>query len=260
MTYSQITKVFNTPLKKRIAVGAASVITAGALLGVGVAGASATPLASASGAASVSSTGPASHSDGDKGHAFGASVAKQVREAFFQSTVDGAKAQKLAAKAVAQTVLFARLPAALQADLTTLTNAPATERDADAQKIATAALGGGYGQEVKRIATDLKHGSKHPLAGNLRDALRAGLAKGDDLGQSAEQIATTLLSHPDLFATLPANLQTDLTTLKNAPAADLGTDAKKTEATALSGGYGQMIQKIAEGIQAHADVSVTAGR
>jgi hypothetical protein len=86
----------------------------------------------------------------------------------------------------------------------------------------------------------------------------AGLAKGDDLGQSAEQIATTLLSHPDLFATLPANLQTDLTTLKNAPAADLGTDAKKTEATALSGGYGQMIQKIAEGIQAHADVSAVA--
>ncbi|HAM28035.1 MAG TPA: hypothetical protein DCP11_15420 [Microbacteriaceae bacterium] len=257
MTQNKSNTVFNTPLKKRIAVGAASVLTAGALLGVGVAGASASPLAPA--AAPSARASASAHVDGHRGHAFGASIAKQVRDAFFLTTVDGAKAQKLAAVAVGKTELFAKLPAALQTGLTTLAKAPAADATTDAEKVTTTALAGGYGQELKRIATDLKSGAKHPLAGSLRDELRGDLATSQDLGQSVARIATTLIEHPDIFASLPANLQTDLTALKNAPADQLVADATKTEATALSGGYGGQIQKIAERIQGSAGVHATAG-
>ncbi|TXN32053.1 hypothetical protein [Lacisediminihabitans profunda] len=243
MTQNQSNSVFNTPLKKRIAVGAASVLTAGALLGVGVAGASASPLTPTASASALV------HADGHHGHAFGATVAKQIREAFFQSTVDGAKAQKLAVFAVGKTELLAKLPAALQTDLGTLAKAPAADATKDAEKISTTALAGGYGQEVKSVATNLKSGAKHPFAGSLRDELRSDLAQGQDLGQSAEKVATTLIGHPDLFAQLPANLQSDLTAIKNAPASEAGADATKAQATALSGGYGAQIQKIAERLQ-----------
>ncbi|WP_394768778.1 hypothetical protein [Lacisediminihabitans sp.] len=246
MTQNQSNAVFNTPLKKRIAVGAASVLTAGALLGVGVAGASASPLTPSTPTASASAS---AHTDGHHGHAFGATVAKQIREAFFQSTVDGAKAQKLAVLAVGKTELLTKLPAALQTDLGTLAKAPAADATKDAEKISTTALAGGYGQEIKSAATNLKSGAKHPFAGSLRDELRSDIAQGKDLGQSAEKVATTLIGHPDLFAQLPANLQSDLTAIKNAPAPQAGVEATKAEATALSGGYGAQIQKIAERLQ-----------
>ncbi|MCU1524833.1 MAG: hypothetical protein JWO18_1727 [Microbacteriaceae bacterium] len=246
MNDNQVPKVFTTPLKKRIAVGAASVLTAGALLGAGVAGASASPLGATSDS-STSPSGSSTHQAGsDSRSAFGASLEKQIRAAFFQGTVAGAKAQKLAAEAVGQTALFATLPSALQADLTALKNASPTGRDAAAQKVTTTALDGGYGAEVKRIATGLSNGTKHPLIGVLRDELRADLSAGQDAGQSAGKIATTLLDDTALFAVLPANLQADLTALKNAPAAVQTVDALKAESTALAGGYGQQIQKIAE--------------
>ncbi len=143
-----------------------------------------------------------------------------------------------------QTALFATLPSALQADLTALKNASPTARDAAAQKVTTTALDGGYGAEVKRIATGLSNGTKHPLIGVLRDELRADLSAGQDAGQSAGKIATTLLD--DTALVLPANLQADLTALKNAPAAVQTVDALKAESTALAGGYGKQIQKIAE--------------
>jgi hypothetical protein len=180
MTFNQIPTAFNTPAKKRIAVGAATVLTAGALLGAGVTGASAAT-SSPAGPDSTSASASASHN----GHAFGArSIVHQVREAFFKDKIDGAKAQKLATAATEQTMVFSKLPTALQTDLTALKNASATERDAAAKKITTTSLDGGYGTELKTIATDLKSGAKLPLADIIRDAV-GDLAQGKTLGTSA---------------------------------------------------------------------------
>jgi hypothetical protein len=243
MTQNQSNTAFGTPLKKRIAVGAASVLAAGALLGVGVAGASASPLTPSTPSASASAS---AHADGQGGPAAVVTVEKQIRQAFFESSVDGAKAQKLAVIAVGQTEFLTELPAKLQADLGTLAKAPSSETTAAAEKISATALSGGYGKEAKSAAENLNSGAKHPLAASLRDALRG--ATGQDLGQSAEKVASSLIGHPELFAQLPANLQSDLTSIKDAPASEAGAEATKAKDTALSGGYGEQIQKIAEGL------------
>jgi hypothetical protein len=192
MTFNQIPGTFSTPAKKRIAVGAATVLTAGVLLGVGVTGASAATSSPASGPSTTSSSAPHSGT----GHAFGArSTVHQVHEAFFTDKVDGAKAQKLATAATEQTMVFSKLPTALQTDLTALKNAPAAERDAAAQKITTTSLGGGYGPELKTIATDLKSGAKLPLGEIIRDAV-GDLAQGKTLGQSVLPTAPTAPTAP----------------------------------------------------------------
>lgn len=256
MTHNQSSTVFNTPLKKRIAIGAASVLTAGALLGVGVAGASASPITPSAPPVSASASANADgHADGHRGHAFGATVANQIREAFFQSTADGLKAQKLAVIAVGKTELFAKLPAQLRTDLGTLAKAPAADATRDAEKISTTALSGGYGKAFASAATSLKTGAKHPFGASLRDELRGDVGTGHDLGRSAKKLATNLIGNPDVFAKLPANLQSDLTAIKNAPASEAGAEAKRAEATALSGGYGAQVQKIAEHLP-----GVTAGK
>lgn len=112
----------------------------------------------------------------------------QVREAFFKEAIDGAKAQKLATEAPMQTFVFSKLPTPPQADLTALTNAPAAERDAAAEKITATSLDGGYGDELKTVAADLKSGAKLPLAEIIRDAVR-DLAQGKTLGMSVLQNA-----------------------------------------------------------------------
>jgi len=178
MTFNQIPT--HRLAKKRIAIGAATVLTAGALLGVGVAGASASTSApDVSGTGSASASASSSH----KSDAFSArSVVKQVREAFFSDTLDASKAQKLATAATEQTLVFSKLPTALQTDLTSLKDASATERDAAAKKISATSLDGGYGDELKTIATDLKSGAKLPLREIIRDAI-ADLSLGKTLGQ-----------------------------------------------------------------------------
>lgn len=255
MPPNQISKAFNTPLKKRLAVGAVSVLTAGALLGVGVAGASAAPLSptSATTSATPSSASPAPDAGAKMGHAF-ASLKRELRADLSQGQNAGEKAQKIAATIVGHTELFAKLPANLQTDLTTLKNASATARTADALKIKTTALSGGYGEDIKKLAIKIQKDPKRPLAAALR-----GLVHGQHAGQSALKIATTLIEHPKIFAKLPANLQADLMALKNAPAADQAADAQKIETTALNGGYGQQIQKIAERFHANIGAHTDAG-
>ena len=191
MTFNQIPSRFNTPAKKRLAVGAATVVTVGTLFGVGITGASAaTSSPAAPSATSTSST----HSDSThSGLAFGSrSIVHQVREAFFADKIDGVKAQKLATAATGQVMVFSRLPTTLQTDLTALKNASVAERDAAAQKISTTSLGGGYGPEFATIATDLKSGAKLPLGEIIRDAL-SDLAQGKTLGQS--DLSTAPTSH-----------------------------------------------------------------
>ena len=191
MTFNQIPSRFTTPAKKRLAVGAATVVTVGALFGVGITGASA---ATSSPAAPSTTSTSSTHSDSThSGLAFGSrSIVHQVREAFFADKIDGVKAQKLAAAATGQVMVFSRLPTTLQTDLTALKNASVAERDAAAQKISTTSLGGGYGPEFATIATDLKSGAKLPLGEIIRDAL-SDLAQGKTLGQS--DLSTAPTSH-----------------------------------------------------------------
>ena len=191
MTSHQIHTRFNTPAKKRLAVGAATVLTAGALLGVGISGASAATSSSAG--PSTTSTSSTHSGSTHSGQVFGSrSTVHQVREAFFADKIDGVTAQKLATAATGQTMVFSRLPAALKSDLTALKNASVAERDAAAQKISNTSLGGGYGQELTTIATDLKSGAKLPLGEIIRDAV-SDLATGKTLGQS--DLSTVPTSH-----------------------------------------------------------------
>lgn len=193
MTFNQIPTQYSAmkqyPAKKRVAIGAATVLTAGALLGAGVAGASAatsSPDVSSTGSTSASTS--ASHSSSrSSSHEGDAPSARpfdhQVREAFFSDAIDGAKAQKLATAATGQALVFSKLPTALQTDLTSLKDASASERDAAAKKISATSLDGGYGDELKSIATDLKSGAKLSLGEIIRDAI-ADLSLGKTLGQA----------------------------------------------------------------------------
>ena len=194
MTFNQIHTGCITPAKKRLAVGAATVITVGTLFGVGITGASAATSSPAGpSTTSTSSThSDTTHSDAThSGPAFGARlIVHQVREAFFADKIDGVKAQKLATAATGQAMVFSRLPTTLQTDLTSLKNASVAERDAAAQKISTTSLGGGYGPEFTTIATDLKSGAKLPLGEIIHDAL-SDLATGKTLGQSDLSAAPT---------------------------------------------------------------------
>ena len=194
MTFNQIPTGFNTPAKKRLAVGAATVITVGTLFGVGISGASAatsSPAGPSTTSTSTTHSNSAHRSSTHGGLAFGSrSIVHQVREAFFADKIDGVKAQKLATAATGQAMVFSRLPTTLQTDLTSLKNASAAERDAAAQKISATSLGGGYGPEFTTIATDLKSGAKLPLGEIIRDAL-SDLATGKTLGQSDLSAAPT---------------------------------------------------------------------
>jgi hypothetical protein len=222
MTYDQKTsRVFSTLLRKRLVIGATSVLAAGALLGVGVAGASAATVHSTTVAAHTS----ASATHNGSGHSRAASLVEQLRADLFQGQISGSKVQKLVERITSDQKLFAALPASLQSDLTSLKNAPAGDTVADAQKIKATALAGGYGQEIQNLATDLQATAKYPIN---------------------KKVASTLSEHPQLLSKLPANLQSDVTALKNAPASDAAAQVQKIETTAVGGGYGQQIQKVGE--------------
>jgi len=94
--------------------------------------------------------------------------------------------------------------------------------------------------------------AKHPFARALRSELRVDIRAGEGFGDKAHAIAYVLIRHTDAFGKLPANLQTDLKTLEAAAATDRDSDAAKIKDTALNGGYGDQIQKMAKSIQAKA--------
>jgi len=52
--------------------------------------------------------------------------------------------------------LAAKLPDALRTDLSQLASAPAADRTADVQRIATTALSGGYGAQVQQVADQVE--------------------------------------------------------------------------------------------------------
>ncbi|TFD12657.1 hypothetical protein E3T26_10510 [Cryobacterium sp. TMT1-21] len=266
-----------TSRTKRIALGAASVLTAGALLGVGAQGATAAPRspgaehsASASGDAAATSNG-----------AFLASLAMELRGDLSHGQSGNVKAQKVAATISTHAELFDSLPANLQTDLTTLKDASgATDRAAAVDTVRTTALAGGYGEEITKIAEAVRDNPKHPLTAALRAALSgdlgtrsgtatgttsatasgttSGTASGTDqeaaeaAGPSATELALKLADNPALLSKLPADLQADLAALKNAPADQQEAAAQAIETAARNGDYGTVIQKIVERVQAHA--------
>ena len=227
--------------KKRLAIGAASVLTAGALLGVGAQGAAASPLAASGETESSSSSSVHSTSDGR----ILASLKKDLRIDLSEGQDAGEKAQNVAETLAGHPVLFETLPAQLQTDLTALKDASAADRTAIAETISTTAAEGGYGEKVQKLALKIQEDPAHPLAG-LRAAIQGDLPQAREAARSLEEIATTLLDTPALFEKLPAELQTDLTAVKDASDADRAAALQEVESSALNGDYGQTVQTIAE--------------
>ncbi|BCW79795.1 hypothetical protein [Arthrobacter sp. NicSoilC5] len=230
-------------MKTRIGVGAAALLAAGAMAAAGVGAASASP----------STTAPVSAASTSSAATGGAKAEKGAGglQAFLSLNADspqaaGDRAAKAAAALVNHPQLFAKLPAALQADVTTLKDAAPADRVKDAYKIKTTALSGGYGAEIQKRAEALEK-TATGLAG-LRQELRTAFSS-DNPGAGLQQVADQLISHPKVFAKLPANLQADLTALKDAAPADLDAQANKIKDTALNGGYGAKVQKMAEALQ-----------
>jgi hypothetical protein len=252
---------------KRMVVGAASVLAAGALLGVGAQGATAAPLSATPGHTTSSSASASASPNATSGDAFLSSLKKELRADLAHGHDQGEKAQNVAKTIAGHSELFSSLPANLQADLTTLKDASADDRDAAMKTIETTALAGGYGEEFQKVATAVRENPKHPLGAVLHSLLGNNLGgdhgKGAESGPSVTKLALTLVDNPALFSKLPADLQTALTDLKNTPAAEQDAAAQVIETAALNGDYGQQIQQIAEKIQArtgtHATSSAGAG-
>ena len=231
--------------KKRLAIGAASVLTAGALLGVGAQGATAAPLDASADTESSSSSSVHATSDGR----ILASLKKELRVDLSEGQDAGEKAQNVAETLAGHQVLFESLPAQLQTDLTTLKDASAADRTAIAETISTTAAEGGYGEPVQKLALRIQEDPAHPLAG-LRAAIQGDLPQAREAARSLEKIATMLLDTPALFEKLPAELQADLTAVKDASDADRAAALQEVENSARNGEYGQVVQTIAERILA----------
>ncbi|WP_181446282.1 MULTISPECIES: hypothetical protein [Cryobacterium] len=268
MNKHMISPATATSRTRRAALGAASVLTAGALLGVGAQGATAAPLSSEPTSSSSSSAGGSSTTTTD---AFLASVTKELRADLSHGQSWNVKAQKVATTVSEQSELFESLPTNLQDDLTTLKDASgAADRATAVDTVRTTALAGGYGEEITTIAEAVRDNPQHPLAAAVRAALGSdvGTASGEDSGAGQESAADTgfsvtelalkLADNPALLEKLPADLQTDLADLKGAPADEQEAAAEALEAAALNGDYGTEIQKLAERVAAHVSAEADA--
>ncbi|WP_284987409.1 hypothetical protein [Arthrobacter sp. fls2-241-R2A-172] len=89
----------------------------------------------------------------------------------------------------------------------------------------------------------------HKFGRALRTELRVGIKAETGFGDKAHEVAYILIHHDKAFSKLPETLQSDLKTLEAAPAAERDSDAQKIKDTALNGGYGDKVQKIAKAIQ-----------
>jgi hypothetical protein len=238
----KIAQAFVAPRRKGLVIGATSVAVAGALLGVGVAGAS---------ASTVQPTPVAAHSSTSaQGHSGSVSVVEQLRASLFAGAISGSKAQALATRLIADPAIFSALPAALQGDLTALKTASPADAVGQAEHITSTALAGGYGQQVENLATSLQSTAGYPISHKLVRELRTDIAKGTTAATTGTMIARTIGDDPKLLATLPANLRADVTALQKASPSDAAAQVTKIEASAASGDYGQQIQQLSQTIAA----------
>ncbi|MDY7529215.1 MULTISPECIES: hypothetical protein [unclassified Cryobacterium] len=256
MTQNKNSSATATSRKKRLTIGAASVLAAGALLGTGMQGATASPLGGTAEPGTPST--PSASAPATPGASFFSSVAHELRGDLAHGQDFGEKAQKVAATISDHAELFASLPANLQADLTTLTQASDGDRTAAAEFIATSALAGNYGGQAQALAVAIQADPEHPLRAALHAALEGSLdagtpgAGGDtatdttDAGPAVTKLALSLVDNPALFDKLPVELQSALTALKALPAEQQDAAAQQIATDAGTGTYGPEIQKIAE--------------
>lgn len=194
-------------MKARIGVGAAAILAAGSMVSMGVGAASASTIPTASSSHSAKAWAQGSDHEGKHGGL----------EAFLKLNADspqavGDRAAKAAAALVNHPQLFKKLPAALQTDITTLKDAAPADRVADAYKIKTTALSGGYGAEIQQRAQKAvndeagESGKAESDDTGVRQELRIALTS-DHPGAALQKVADQLIGHPDLFAKLPANLR-----------------------------------------------------
>ena len=229
---------------RRLAVGAASVIAAGALVCAGAQGAMAATSDPVNGSGSVSATASADHSGLDVHGLFSA-----------HGHVNGAKAQALAKRIVADTAVFSLLPSTLQSDLTTLKEASVQQRTHDARKIVSSALAGDYGTAIQSLAKHLTETGHREsgLDGDLPDLAKqltgATSRSGISLGAESAQVAQAVAGDPQLASKLPASLRSDLSTLAAAPASAQADDMQNIAVTALQGGYGAQVKQLADQIE-----------
>lgn len=240
MPQNQIPKAFMTPAKKRIAVGAVTLMTAGSLFGLGAAGATAAPLPASDSHSSTS----ASSDDTAKTDALIASLTKDLRADLADGQDNGKKAQNVATTLAGNAALFSSLPENLQADLTALKDAAPADRDALVQTIETTAADGGYGEDAKNVVAAIQKHPQKPIKAALHAVFKSDLVQGKDAAETVDKVATLLMDNPAIFDSLPQNLQDDLTALKDAKGPGQVGKALKVETTALAGGYGHEIQKI----------------
>ncbi|MDQ0030434.1 hypothetical protein [Arthrobacter bambusae] len=230
-------------LKTRLGVGAAAVIAAGAIATVGISAASASPT-SPSPSATSTATPSSQAKTGARAGMSGVGAFLHIQANSPQAAGD--RAAKAATALVNHPQVFAKLPAALQADVNALKAAAPADRVAAAYKIKTTALSGGYGADIQKRAEAAEKNATG--SAGLRSELRKAFSSANP-GAGFQKVADQVISHPKLLAKLPANLQADLKTLKAAAPADLDAQAKKIKDTALNGGYGAQIQKAAEALE-----------
>lgn len=228
----------NTSVGKRIAIGAASMVAAGALVGAGA-------------QAALADTGNGGHPSAWSTSSWSSHTG--IGHDVFSGHLSGAKAQAIAKRIVADAPLFSLLPDSLQSDLTALKDASVTDRTAEAKKIVSTALDGGYGNAIQKLAEQLKdartdHSAAAQLKGVLGD-LRSGDLTGPALGDDGAAVAVQITGDAQLSAKLPASLRTDLSSLAAAPESERTADVQHVITTAVSGGYGQDIQQLAQQVE-----------
>ncbi|HEV7564796.1 MAG: hypothetical protein JWP70_2282 [Leifsonia sp.] len=238
---------------RRFAIGAASMLTATALVGIGAQGAfAATPDATPSGTGSASATASPSPLGLQTPRLAGLSLAaitSDLGNGVFSGHINGAKAQTLAKKLVGDSALFSLLPSTLQSDVTTLANATVSQRTADVKRIVSTALAGGYGSTIQSLAAQLHDARGRSSVKSIVGDVERTLKDVKGIGAQGAKIAATVTGDTQLLASLPTALQTDLTALSKAPASQQTADVQRILATALYGGYGTTIQTIADQIQ-----------
>jgi len=98
-------------------------------------------------------------------------------------------------------------------------------------------------------SADGQAGSIEDVIAAVKQQLRADITQGGSLGEKAQNISQTVAGQSALFASLPANLQADLTSLNASAGPERDALAAQIGTTALEGGYGEDAQKIATAVQ-----------
>jgi hypothetical protein len=183
------TQASHTRLPKHLLIGATSVVAAGALLGVGVAGAS---------AATVQPSPIATHSSASvHSHHHAVSLIEKLRHDLFQGQISGSRAQALASRILDNQTVAAALPTNLKADLTTLKGASSSDAVSQAEHIKSTALAGGYGEQLQKVSTDLQASAAGPVSKTLLSEIRADLLSNASVGSTGVGASTGTASGND---------------------------------------------------------------